>query len=89
MIPIFVIITYDVNKDRVTKVMKTCRKYLKHVQRSVFEGMITEGQLKKLKKELDPKINKQEDFIRIYKLDNLKFCSKEDIGKCIVEEQIM
>ena len=45
----FVIVTYDVATKRVAKVMKTCRKYLTHVQKSVFEGMITEGKLNRLK----------------------------------------
>ena len=76
----FVIVTYDVSAKRVTKVMKICRKYLNHVQKSVFEGMITEGKLKSLKKELENKIVPIEDAICIYKIDNLKFTSKEKIG---------
>ena len=44
----FVILTYDVNVKRVSKVMKTCRKYLSHVQNSVLEGSITEKNLNKL-----------------------------------------
>lgn len=76
----FVIVTYDVASKRVSKVMKTCRKYLKHVQKSVFEGMITEGKLKRLKGELETIINCTEDKICIYKIDNLKFTSKEQIG---------
>lgn len=76
----FVIVTYDVASKRVSKVMKTCRKYLKHVQKSVFEGMITEGKLKQLKGELETLINCTEDKICIYKIDNLKFTSKEQIG---------
>ncbi|MBO5354080.1 MAG: CRISPR-associated endonuclease Cas2 [Lachnospiraceae bacterium] len=38
----FVIMSYDINKKRVSKVMKVCRKYLIHVQKSVFEGNLTE-----------------------------------------------
>ena len=34
----YVILTYDVGAKRVSKVMKTCRKYMVHVQKSVFEG---------------------------------------------------
>ena len=49
----FVIVTYDVATKRVAKVMNTCRKYLTHVQKSVFDGMITEGKLKSLIGELD------------------------------------
>lgn len=76
----FVIITYDVSTKRVAKVMKTCRKYLTHVQKSVFEGMITEGKLKALKEELVRKIEPTEDAVCIYKIDNLKFTSKEKVG---------
>ena len=76
----FVIVTYDVASKRVTKVMKTCRKYLKHVQKSVFEGMITEGKLNQLKNELISLIVCAEDKICIYKVDNLKYTSKEQIG---------
>lgn len=76
----FVIVTYDVATKRVAKVMKTCRKYLTHVQKSVFEGMITEGKLKRLKEELNELIIYTEDKICIYKIDNLKYTSKEQIG---------
>ena len=48
----FIILTYDVNKNRVNKVHKICLKYLIHIQKSVFEGMITQAKLDKLKKEL-------------------------------------
>ena len=48
----FVIVTYDVNVKRNNKVLKICRKYLVHVQKSVFEGNITEAKLGKLKSEL-------------------------------------
>lgn len=77
----FVILTYDISTMRVAKVMKTCRKYLTHVQKSVFEGMITEGKLKQLKQELEHLIVCSEDEICIYKIENLKYTSKEKIGK--------
>ena len=48
----FVILTYDVNQKRVKKALSVCRRYLIRVQRSVFEGHITEMKLKKLKREL-------------------------------------
>lgn len=50
--------------------MKVCRKYLVHVQRSVFEGDITEGQLMQLRKEIGGIVDKQQDFIIIYSLPN-------------------
>lgn len=85
----FVIVTYDVATKRVSKVMKTCRKYLTHVQKSVFEGMITEGKLKNLKGELDKLIVYTEDEICIYKIDNLKFTSKEQIGAVKTADNIL
>ena len=57
----FVIVTYDVNAKKNNKVLKICRKYLLHVQKSVFEGMITEAKLKRLKNELAQVIKKDED----------------------------
>jgi CRISPR-associated protein Cas2 len=48
--------------------MKTCRKYLTHVQKSVFEGDITEGKLVLLKQELIRNLHKKSDFVIIYGL---------------------
>ena len=76
----FVILTYDINAKRVAKVMKVCRRYLTHVQKSVFEGMLTEGQLNKLKKELKKQMVVQEDACCIYEFSSLKYTRKELIG---------
>ena len=81
----FVILTYDVNKSRDPKVLRICRKYLTHHQKSVFEGMITEAKLERMKKELEKVIVKDEDSICIYKIESLKFTSREEIG--IVEKK--
>lgn len=40
---------------------KIYRKYLNHVQKSVFDGAITEGQLKRLKNELQQWVVPEED----------------------------
>ena len=48
----FVILTNDVNSKRDNKVTKTCRRYLTHEQKSVFEGVITKAKLDRLKEEL-------------------------------------
>ena len=77
----FVILTYDVNSKRVGKALKICRKYLSHVQKSVFEGNITEGKLRKLQKELQRVILIEEDTICIYRMDSVKYARKEQIGK--------
>jgi CRISPR-associated protein Cas2 len=85
----FVILTYDVGQKRVSRVMKTCRKYLRHVQNSVFDGNITEAKLEKLKKELISKIVVEHDSICIYKLDSVKYAAEERIGSFSVHEQVI
>ena len=41
----YVICVYDVQEKRCAKVMKVLRKYLFHVQKSVFEGEATPSRL--------------------------------------------
>ena len=76
----FVILAYDINSKRVGKVLKICRKYLVHVQKSVFEGSITESKLNKLKREIFQKIDVEEDSVCIYRFDSPKYAQKEQIG---------
>lgn len=78
----FVIVVYDVNIKRNNKVLKICRKYLIHCQKSVFEGNITEAKLNKLKAELKHILKTDEDSLFIYRFDSLKYSSKEIIGLC-------
>ena len=80
----YVIVTYDVKQKRVGKAMKICRKYLAHVQRSVFEGWLTEATVRKLKRELEKVIVTDEDSVCIYQVENLRYTRKEQIG--VVED---
>ncbi len=79
----FIILSYDINIKRVSKVMKICRKYLKPVQRSVYEGDLTNAQLNRLKGELGSCINTDEDAIIIFRLDSVKYARKEQIGQIV------
>lgn len=76
----FVILFYDCGEKRVGKALKTCRKYLTWVQNSVFEGEITEGNLKKLKYELSNKMDKEVDSIIIYSFANMKYSNRQVMG---------
>ena len=76
----FVILVYDNNIKRNKKVLKICRRYLNHVQKSVFEGVITEAKLNRLKDEIKTVICKEEDSVAIYEFETLKYSSKEVIG---------
>ena len=49
VIYVYVILVYDINLDEkegsrvLTKVYKICKKYLNHIQNSVFEGELLES----------------------------------------------
>jgi len=76
----FIILVYDVNEKRVYKVHKICSKYLTWVQNSVFEGNITEAQLRILKDELSEVIDENEDSIIIYKFRTKAYFEREEMG---------
>lgn len=77
----YIILTYDIGKKRVGKVLKICRKYLVHVQKSVFEGQITPKKMRMLCDELGKIIQTQDDSIAIYQLETHKYVYKLQIGK--------
>ena len=76
----FVIVAYDVGVKRVSKVMKVCRRYLFHVQRSVFEGHITDANLRRLKKDLEAIIEPKLDGVCVYEFESVKYAKKEVLG---------
>lgn len=85
----YVVLVYDVRKKRVQKVMKICRKYLNHLQNSVFEGNITEAKLNRLKNEIKAAIDVKFDSVCVFKLDSTKYVSKEQIGIIPLYEHII
>lgn len=75
-----VILIYDIetiepqDQKRLNKIRKIARRYLYHVQKSVFEGELTEAQLYKLEKMILEVVNKDRDSVIIYKLpDTVKW----------------
>jgi CRISPR-associated protein Cas2 len=77
----YVILVYDVNEKRVSKMLKLCRKYLNWIQNSVFEGEITEVKLKELKHKIGDIIDEETDSIIIFRSREQKWLDKEIIGK--------
>ncbi|MEM4710961.1 MAG: CRISPR-associated endonuclease Cas2 [Candidatus Woesearchaeota archaeon] len=57
---------YDINCEKVNKIMNICREYLHHIQNSVFEGDITQKNLNELIERLNKNI-KENDSIIIFK----------------------
>lgn len=77
----FVILVYDASVERVQKFLKICRKYLVHVQRSVFEGELTEAELRALKGELAEIMDEEEDSVVIYTFRTRKYYKRIVMGQ--------
>ncbi len=71
---------YDVNVDRVTRVLKIGRKYLNHIQNSVLEGELSPAQYKQLKHEVERTINPERDSVRFYLLRTTQYMTVDKLG---------
>lgn len=76
----FVILVYDVQTNRVGKIRKIAQKYLTPVQKSVFEGYLTESRINALKSELRQSINPEVDSVLIYHSNGCYSIMKEKLG---------
>lgn len=81
----YVILVYDIladeNGPRISRnTFKICKKYLTHIQKSVFEGNLTELNYHKLKTELNKHIRKDKDSLLMFKSRNEKWLEKEFWG---------
>ena len=71
----YVVLVYDISQTgngqkRWSRVFKTCKKYLTHVQNSVFEVDVDYGTFLKLKDRLMKIIDEEQDSLRFYYLGN-------------------
>lgn len=64
----FIIMSYDVETKRVGKAHRIAKKYLSPVQRSLFQGFLTEKKVEMLKNELRKIIDCENDSVVIYKM---------------------
>ena len=76
----FVILCYDVFRKRDPKVRKAVLKYLRPVQRSVFEGELTEKMLNNLKREISGLIEPASDSAVIYTMALPCQIQRQEIG---------
>ena len=82
----YLILVYDITMDEkgkkiLPKVFKTCKKYLFHIQNSVFEGELSEPQIMQLQGELSKHIRQDQDSLIIFKSRDKKWMQKEFWGK--------
>ncbi len=71
---------YDVQEERVNRVLKVGRRYLTWIQNSVLEGEITEAKYEKLKYELKNAMNEKADSVIFYVNRTQRYLKKEIVG---------
>ena len=74
---VYDIVVDDIGKKVLPKIYKTCKKYLSHIQNSVFEGELSESQLLKLQIELKGYLRNDKDSLIIFKSRSKKWLEKE------------
>ena len=82
----YIVLVDDVSQSengarRCSRIFKICKKYLTHIQNSVFEGELSKGQLAQLQKELKEYIDKELDSVIIFKSRQEKWLDKEFWGR--------
>ncbi len=87
VVNMYIILVYDIKFDDdgkgekiLPKVFKICKKYLYHIQNSVFEGELTKSEIFKLRKELENVIRKDVDSIIVFQSRNERWLNKEFWG---------
>ena len=69
------------DSKRCGKMLRLCRKYLHWIQNSVFEGELSEVQLKQLLAEAKTIMDQQTDSFIIFKNRHKNWLEKQVIGK--------
>ncbi len=75
----YVIVVYDMEADRTHLMLKLCRRYLVHVQNSVLEGEISEGDLATLKGEIEDLLQ-EEESVMVYELSSDRLLNRTVYG---------
>ncbi|EOT28169.1 CRISPR-associated endonuclease Cas2 [Enterococcus saccharolyticus] len=81
----YIILIYDISTEgsgaRISRnVFKICKKYLTHVQKSVFEGELTQSKLKKLQIELSEFIRDDMDSVVVFNSTQRRWLKKDFWG---------
>lgn len=81
----YIILVYDIKLDEsgskvMRNVFKICKKYLTHIQNSVFEGELDISALKKLEYEVNRWIRKDRDSLIIFRSRDERWLVKEFWG---------
>ena len=84
----YAIVVYDVHVDKVQKINAFLKRYLFWVQNSVFEGEISESQLREVRRYLEEKLDPDESAV-IFTLRSAKYVKRIQIGRSTEPERIL
>lgn len=77
----YIIAVYDIaDPKRLVRMLKFCRRFLFHCQKSVFEGELSPEQYKRFTEGIKEIIKKKEDSVVIYQLRNEKVMKRRSWG---------
>jgi CRISPR-associated protein Cas2 len=83
-----IVVSYDVIQNpRRARLAKYLKGHLERVQKSVFEGEVTDRTMESLKREIAKQINQDEDTVRIYTLCERCIAGVEIIGTGVLIER--
>ena len=82
----YVIIVYDVKAERTPKFLKYLRRYLTHVQNSVFEGEITDGTLTEVKTKLESMLESGES-VMVYEMSSESYVDRSVFGEDPMDDE--
>lgn len=76
----YVVVVYDTAAERNPRILRTCRQYLHHVQRSVFEGHLSPAQLRRFQAAVASVIDASYDSVLVYTLPPGAVPQREEWG---------
>lgn len=82
----YVVVVYDVQADRTSKFLKYLRRYLIHVQNSVFEGDLTEGTLEGVEGTLESMLESGES-VMVYRMASESYVERSVFGDDPMDDQ--
>jgi CRISPR-associated protein Cas2 len=79
--PVYVVIIYDVEIERLDSVRHVLKQYLTWIQNSAFEGELTLGKLEEIHILISKIIDKERDSIVVYSVNNSRWLEKATWGR--------
>lgn len=77
----YILLVYDVEVKRVSKVHKFLKRHLHWVQNSVFEGELTDAQVETVKAGLRRLLSTDADSVLIYTARDRRWLTRESLGR--------